>query len=70
MTTPPWILLTMTAPPVVFAPDGMVQEGTRVGDGEEAAHTRERFVFTVTLTEGLRDMLKVGPGEEVKQFSI
>ena len=54
VTTPPLMLPPTVTPPAVF---GMVQVALRGGDGEEAlaTQTRERFEFTVTLTEVLRD---------------
>ena len=53
----------MVTPPVAFAAAGKVQEGTRVGDGEEATQRRTKFVFR-TVVMLLRDTTKDGPGEE------
>lgn len=68
LTTPSCIMVvTMDTPPVAFEPTGIVQEGLRVGDGEEATQLRDKFVFSMTLVMLLRGTLNDGPGEENSQ---
>ena len=64
LTTLSCVTVTMVTPPVAFAAAGKVQEGTRVGDGEEATQRRTKFVFSRTVVMLLRDTTKDGPGEK------
>ena len=59
LTTPCCVTLVMVTLPVTFC--GKVQEGIRVGDGEEATQLRERFVFSMTLVTLPRETIKDGP---------
>ena len=64
LTTPSCVTVIMVTPPVAFAAVGKVQEGPRVGDGEEATQHRTKFVFSRMVVMLLRDTTKYGPGEE------
>ena len=60
LTTPSCVTLVIVT--ATFC--GKVQEGIRVGDGEEATQLRERFVFSMTLVTLPRETIKDGPGEK------
>ena len=59
----------MDTHPVAFEPTGIVQEGVRVGDGEEATQLRDKLVFSMASVVLLRDTLNIGPGEKNPQIN-